>query len=308
MIDFLTAWAGSLPGFMVPLLLASLGLLLCERAGVLNLGVEGVMAVAAMTGAVACLSGYAPGSAMVFAALAALAITLPFAVAVVIFRAPQIPAGLALVAIGLGTSMALGRGFTHKPFPGLRDLPFPDALTGLPVIGRLLFRQDAVVWLALLIAVALAVVLTRTKAGLALRAVGEDPATADSAGVDVQLTQLAALAVGSLLIGLGGAYLSVGGSNIWTEGMVAGRGWIALALVVFTQWSPLRAILGAALFGGAEALIPRLQAMGLEVPIYLLAMLPYALTIAVLVAVSAGGRARRQEPEALGRAWLRQDR
>lgn len=304
----LTAWLGAMPGFMTPLLLAALGLMLCERAGVLNLGVEGVMALGAMSGAAAALAGWGPGAAMGAGALAGLAVSLPFMIAVVIFRAPQIPAGLALAALALGASAALGRAASHKPFAGLGDLNWPGGLAELPVVGRMLFRQDAVVYLALVLAVLLGWWLMRTRAGLRLRAVGEDPATADAAGVDVQLAQLGALAVGSLLIGAAGAYLSVGGSNIWTEGMVAGRGWIALALVVFAQWSPVRAIAGAALFGGAEALIPRLQAMGVEVPVYLLSMLPYALTIAVLVLMAFSKRARQAEPGFLGRAYIRQDR
>lgn len=304
----LTAWLGALPGFMTPLLLAALGLLICERAGVLNLGVEGVMALGAMTGAAVSLAGGGPAMALGAGALAGLVLSLPFALAVIVFRAPQISSGLALAAIALGASAALGRGASHKPFAGLDPVPFGETLSGLPIVGRLLFQQDAVVYLSILLALMIGRWLMQSRAGLRLRAVGEDPAAADSAGVDIQLYQLGALAVGSLLIGLAGAYLSVGGSNIWTEGMVAGRGWIALALVVFAQWSPVRAIFGAALFGGAEALIPRLQAMGVEVPVYLLSMLPYALTIAVLVAMTFSKRARQAEPGFLGRAYIRQDR
>ncbi|OWU78048.1 hypothetical protein ATO3_02955 [Marinibacterium profundimaris] len=302
-----TAWLGAMPGFMTPLLLAALGLLLCERAGILNLGVEGVMALGAMVGAAASLGGFGPGQAMGLGALAGLAVSVPFMVAVIVFRAPQIPAGLALAAIALGASAALGRGAAHMPFAGLAVLGWFDELEGVPVIGRMM-QQDGMVWLALILAAALGLWLARSRGGLRLRAVGEDPATADASGVDIQLYQLGAVAAGSLLIGLAGAYLSVGGSNIWTEGMVAGRGWIALALVVFAQWSPLRAIFGAALFGGAEALIPRLQAMGVEVPVYLLSMLPYALTIAVLVLMAFSKRARQAEPGFLGRAYIRQDR
>ncbi|MEM8731495.1 MAG: ABC transporter permease [Pseudomonadota bacterium] len=304
----LTAWLGALPGFMTPLLLAALGLLICERAGVLNLGVEGVMALGAMTGAAVALSGAGPWTALAAGALAGCAISVPFMMAVVVFRAPQIPAGLALAAIALGTSAALGRDAAHKPFPGVEPLTWFDEAVGLPIVGRMLFDQDGVVYLSLIIAIGLFLWLMRSRPGLRLRAVGEDPATADATGVDIQVYQLGAVAVGSLLIGLAGAYLSVGGSNIWTEGMVAGRGWIALALVVFAQWSPLRAIFGAALFGGAEALIPRLQAMGVEVPVYLLSMLPYALTIAVLVLMAFSKRARQAEPGFLGRAYIRQDR
>ncbi len=308
MIEFLTAWLASLPGFMTPLLLASIGLLICERAGALNLGVEGVMALGAMAGAVVVFSGYGPWTGLAAGALVGVAVSFPFAVAVVVFRAPQIPAGLALVAIGLGASAALGRDVAHKPFPGLEATPLIEGLASLPLFGRMLFQQDGVVGLALLIAGLSTWVLFRTRYGLRLRAVGEDPAAADAAGVDVQLYQFAALAVGSFLIGLAGAYLSVAGSHTWTEGMVAGRGWISLALVVFAQWSPLRAIFGAALFGGAEALIPRLQTLGLEVPVYFLSMTPYVLTIGVLILISLRGRARQVEPGFLGRAYIRQDR
>jgi simple sugar transport system permease protein len=308
MIAFLAAWLGSLPGFMTPLLLAATGLILCERAGILNLGSEGIMALGALTGAAAALAGLGPWPALGLGALAGLAVSLPFLIAVVVFRAPQIPAGLALVALGLGASAWLGRGFAHRPFPGLPDLPFPEALIALPLLGRMLFAQDGMVYLSLLLAGLAWWGLHRTRPGLRLRAVGEDPATADAAGVDVQAHQLAAAALGCLLVGLAGAYLALGGSRIWTEGMVAGRGWMALALVVFARWSPLRAIAGAALFGGAEALVPRLQTLGLDVPVYILSMLPYVLTIAVLVAFAGGRRRRQGEPGALGLAYLRQDR
>lgn len=308
MIEFLYAWLGALPVFMTPLLLASLGLLFCERAGVLNLGVEGVMALGAMTGAVVVLAGWGAWPALALGAIAGVVVSIPFMVAVIVFRAPQIPAGLALVAIGLGASQALGRDAAHKPFVGVQALPWPEALVELPVVGRLLFAQDGVVALSLAIAGLAAWGLFRTRAGLRLRAVGEDPATADAAGVDVQGHQIVAVLIGSLLIGLAGAYLSIGGSQIWTEGMVAGRGWIALALVVFAQWSPVRAIFGAVLFGGAEALIPRLQAQGLEVPVYFLSMTPYVLTIGVLILISLGRRSSQAEPGFLGRAYIRQDR
>lgn len=307
-LAFLTAWAGAVPGFMTPLLLAAVGLILCERAGVLNLGVEGIMAVAAMAGAVAALSGLSPGMALAAGTLAGLLISLPFILAVVVFRAPMIPAGLALVAIGLGASGALGRGVAHQTFPGLGRVGFPDTLTGIPLVGRMLFAQDAVVYLAIALSALAWFILFRSRVGLQLRAVGEDPATADAAGVDVQLHQLVACMAGCTLIGLGGAYLSVVGSNTWTEGMVAGRGWIALALVVFAQWSPLRAIAGATIFAAADALIPRLQTLGVDVPVYLLSMLPYALTIGVMVLFAVLGWHRQGEPGHLGRAYIRQDR
>ena len=213
MMMALTAWLGAMPGFMTPLLLAALGLLLCERAGVLNLGVEGVMALGAMVGAAASLGGHGPWPAMGLGAVAGLAVSVPFMVAVIVFRAPQIPAGLALAAIALGASAALGRGAAHKPFAGLEPVAWFDEVAGVPVVGRMM-QQDGMVWLSLGLALAVWLWLMRTRAGLRLRAVGEDPATADATGVDVQLYQLGAVAAGSLLIGLAGAYLSVGGSNI----------------------------------------------------------------------------------------------
>lgn len=307
-LSFLSAWLAAMPTFMTPLLLASLGLILCERAGVLNLGAEGIMAMGAMAGAVAALSGHAPVSALLIGTGAGLAIALPFIFAVVLLRAAHIPAGLALVALGLGSSAAIGRDFTHKPFTGLPAVPWPEALTDVPLVGRMLFAQDAAVYAALILAAVLWMVLFRSGIGLQLRAVGEDPATADAAGVDVQMHQIAAVAVGCILIGMAGAYLSVGGSQIWTEGMVNGRGWIAIALVVFARWSPLRAIAGAALFGAAEAAIPRLQTLGLDVPVYMLSMTPYLLTIAVLVLLARPGRHQQGEPLALGRSYIRQDR
>ncbi|WMS44724.1 ABC transporter permease [Acuticoccus sp. MNP-M23] len=308
MTDFLTTWLASAPAFMTPLLLASVGLILCERAGVLNLGAEGIMAIGAMTGAFSVVSGASPFAALVFGALAGLAVSIPFLIAVVVFRAEQILAGLALVAIGLGVAATLGRDIAHTPFSGIRNLTLPDALTGIPYVGGMLFSQNALTYVSVLIAIVAALFLARGLHGLRLRAVGEDPATADAAGVDVQLYQIGALTAGCLLIGLAGAYLSVAGSRVWVDGMVAGRGWIAIGLVVFAQWSPLRAILGALIFGAADALIPRLQATGVDVPVYILSMTPYVLTIVLLVVVALAGGRRSAEPGFLGRAYLRQDR
>ena len=151
-------------------------------------------------------------------------------------------------------------------------------------------------------------IFAKTRVGLRLRAIGEDPPTADSVGVPVQIYQVAAALVSGLLLGLAGGYLTVVGAQVWTEGMVAGRGWIALALVVFAQWSPTRAIIGAFVFGAADALIPRLQAIGADIPVYFLSMFPYALTIAVLCFVVITRREQTSEPGFLGRVYVRQDR
>lgn len=307
MIEFLTGWLASAPGYMTPLLLACLGIILCERAGVMNLGAEGLMATGACTGAVATLVTGSPLAGIAAGTLAGVALSLPFALAVVIFRAEQILAGLALVALGLGLSSVIGRAYVHKPFAGIADWDLWPA-SALPLLGPALFRQDPLVYLALALAFGMAFVLGRTLLGLRLRAIGEDPATADAAGVSVPLHQLAAVLAGGALIGLAGAYLSVVASRVWVDGMVAGRGWIAVALVVFAQWSPRRAILGALLFGAADSLLPRLLAVGADVPVYLMSMLPFVLTMAVLAGVALLGNRRGAQPAALGRAYLRQDR
>ena len=307
MIEFLTGWLASTPGYMTPLLLASLGLILCERAGVMNLGAEGLMAVGAVAGAIWTLQTGSPWVGLAAGTAAGVALSLPFALAVVVFRAEQTLAGLAVVALGSGLAAVFGRPYLHKPFGGVADWNLAPA-SSLPLVGPALFRQDPLVYAAIMGALALAWLLARTRLGLRLRAVGEDPATADAAGVDVQLHQLGAVLVGGALIGLAGSYLSVVASRVWVDGMIAGRGWIAIALVVFAQWSPGRAILGALLFGAADALLPRLLAIGADVPTYLLSMLPYLLTILVLTLVSLAGAGRGAQPAALGRAYLRQDR
>ncbi|MGD9512215.1 MAG: ABC transporter permease, partial [Geminicoccaceae bacterium] len=238
MIGFLTGWLASTPGYMAPLLLASLGLILCERSGVMNLGAEGLMTFGAVTGAITVLGGASPWAGLGVAALAGVLLSIPFALAVVLFRADQTLSGLAIVALGSGLAAVVGRAYVHKPFPGVADWDLGAALTGLPIIGPALFRQDPLVYASLILALALAWLLGRTRLGLRLRAVGEDPATADAAGVDVLLHRLGAVLAGGLLIGLAGGYLAVVASRVWVDGMVAGRGWIAVALVVFAQWRP----------------------------------------------------------------------
>ena len=306
MIDLVTGWLAATPGYATPLLLAALGLILCERAGVMNLGAEGLMAAGAVAAAITVLSGGSPWLGLAGAG-AGLLVSRPFALAVVVFRAEQTLAGLALVAIGTGLSAVAGRAYVHKPFATIADWDL-GPLAALPVVGPMLGRQDPLVYAALLLALALGYLLHRTRLGLRWRAVGEDPATADAAGVDVQLHQLAAVLAGGALVGLAGAYLSGVASRVWVDGMVAGRGWIAVALVVFARWSPRRAILGALLFGAADALLPRLLAAGVDVPIYLVSMLPYLLTILVLTLVGLTGAGRGAQPAALGLAYIRQDR
>ncbi|WP_137158291.1 ABC transporter permease [Rhizobium sp. FKL33] len=306
-MDFMIGWAAIIPSYTTPLLLACLGLIISERAGVLNLGAEGLMALGAMMAAVTVLSGHSLLLGFAAGAGAAVALSLVFGVAVVVFRANQTLAGLAVVAIGLGITGVVGRPFTQKTFAGLPhfgDLLAIDQQTGL---GRFIAAQDIVSVVAPVIAVLLWWWLGATRAGLKLRAAGENPAAADVAGVDIQWTRLATVLFCGLLCGLSGAYLTIATSHVWVENMIAARGWIAIALVILARWSPARAIFGALLFGSADALIPRLQAVGADVPVYLMMMLPYALTLLMLFLSSLIGRGSG-EPAALGAIYLRQDK
>lgn len=307
MIEFLTTWFGSIPTFAVPLLLASTGLIVSERTGILNLGAEGYMTCGAMAGAVTMLATGNLAMAVAAGISAGLLLALLFGIAVVVFRADQILAGLAAVALGAGGAGVIGREFVHRTFVGFQPIDL-GPLAAVPLFGSLFFKQDVLVYCAMILTAAAWWLLARAHLGLRLRAVGEDAATADAAGVDVQLHQFLAVAFCGAMAGLGGSYLSLAGSEVWVEGMVSGRGWIAIALVIFARWHPLRAILGALLFGGMEALIPRLLAIGVDAPIYLLAMLPYVLTIAVLAAASLTRSKRSAEPQGLGRVYIRQDR
>lgn len=201
----------------------------------------------------------------------------------------------------------LGRPHVQKSFPGIANLGDLLGIDRSSALGRIAAVQDPVTLAMPAVVAVLWWWLLKSRSGLRLRAVGENPAAADVAGIDVQLTQLGAVLASGLLCGLAGAYLSVVTSHVWVEGMVAARGWVAVALVIFARWNPARALAGAILFGSADALVPRLQAIGADIPVYLAMTLPYLLTLAVLVASSIGGRASG-EPSFLGRTYLRQDK
>ncbi|WLS04785.1 ABC transporter permease [Shinella oryzae] len=306
-MDFLIGWLAIIPSYATPLLLASLGLIICERAGVLNLGAEGLMAVGAMTGAIIVLSGGNPWAALGGGAIAAAALALLFGLATVVKRADHTLSGLAIVAIGLGVTGVLGRPYVQKTFPGIETLGDLFGIDRGTVFGRIVAVQDPVTIALPLIVFALWWWLQKTRSGLRLTAVGENPAAADVAGIDIQLTQLAAVLASGVLCGLAGAYLSVATSHVWVEGMVAARGWVAIALVIFARWNPARALLGALLFGAADALVPRLQAIGEDFPVYLTMTAPYILTLGVLVLSSLRGKTSG-EPGFLGRVYLRQEK
>jgi simple sugar transport system permease protein len=308
-MDFLVKWISNVPVFAVPFALAALGLILTEKSGVLSLGAEGFMLMGAMAGVGAVIVTGQPLAALVIAAIAAAVISLVFAALVVVLRVNQVIAGLAMVFLcqGLTSLIATTEGWTSRAIVGLAKLPIPG-LADIPVIGRIAFQQDLVVYLTIPIFIAVQWFLNRTETGLRLRAVGENPEAADSAGVSVALYRTGAIMAGAALVGLAGGYLSVAVAKIWVDGMAGGRGWIAIALVIFARWHPWRALLGAVLFGAIEALIPRVAAIGVQVPQYFMLMTPYVATLLVMIWAAMRGNVRLDEPGALGRPHVREER
>ncbi|MEO0636868.1 MAG: ABC transporter permease [Pseudomonadota bacterium] len=276
-----------------PLLLAAMGELIAERSGVLNLGVEGMMvtgAVAAFAGAQLTGSAYA---GMIVGALAGALLAGLFAVLVLYFVTNQVATGLALTLFGLGLSGLIGASYVGEP--GIKLAPLfgaPPEETSAPIaaVWRLILGHDLLVYMSLLSIPAVIWFLNRTRGGLVLRAVGDSHGSAHALGYPVLRVRLLAVLFGGLMAGLGGAYLSLVYTPQWTDGMTAGRGWIALALVVFASWLPKRVALGAYLFGGVTLLQFHLQAIGVSVPAQFLNALPYIVTIVVLVAISGNRR------------------
>jgi simple sugar transport system permease protein len=281
-IGFWSTIVASAVGAATPLIYAALGELVAERAGVLNLGVEGMMLVGAMSGFAV---GVASGSlllAYLAAAGAGILIALLFAVLTLSLQANQVATGLALTLFGVGFSAFAGRGLVGLPITRLAPLHIP-LLGGLPIAGPLLFQHDPLVYLSIALCGLIAWMFKRTRLGLRLRAVGEAPAIAHELGQPVLRLRYLAVLFGGAMSGIAGAYLSTSVTPMWVEGMTAGRGWIALALVVFGTWKPWRVLAGAYLFGSVTVLQLYAQGLGVQLPSEFLSMLPYAATIVVLV-------------------------
>jgi simple sugar transport system permease protein len=283
-----------------PILLAALGELVVERAGVLNLGVEGMMITGAVTGFIAAVTTTSPTLGFLAAMLAGAGMALLFGLLTQVLLSNQVATGLALTLFGLGLSALVGQGYVGIRAPALPRLDL-GPLSDVPVLGRILFGHDPVLYLSLALVAATWAFLRFTRAGLILRAVGESADAAHALGYPVRLVRLAAIAFGGACAGLGGAYLSLVRVPQWTEGMTAGAGWIALAIVVFASWRPERALIGAYLFGGISVLQLNLQAAGAAVPVELLSASPYLVTILVLVIISRGRGA--DAPADLGRPF-----
>ncbi len=286
-----------------PLIYAALGELVTERAGVLNLGVEGMMLVGAVAAFVA---GIASGSlilAFVAGMLAATTLSLLFAFLTLSLQTNQVATGLALTLFGIGLSAFIGRGYAGMPIERVPKLDIPG-LSDLPVIGPTLLNYDALVYLSIALYSAVSWFLNHSRAGLRLRATGESPTVAHAIGEPVLAIRYLAVMFGGAMAGIAGAYLSTALTPMWVEGMSAGRGWIALALVVFATWKPLRVMLGAYLFGGVTVLQLYAQGFGVEVPSEFLSMLPYAATIVVLVIICRDPKTiLLNQPASLGKSF-----
>ena len=288
-----------------PVLFATLGEIFAERAGVLNLGVEGMMLVGALAGFVTTAQTGNPWLGLLAAGAAGGVLSLVHAVLSVTLRANQVASGLALTIFGTGLSASLGKSFVGVPAVGFVQVPVPG-LERLPFVGPVLFRQDPLVYLSYMLVPAAWYALYRTRWGLNVRAVGENPEAADAMGIDIARVRYACVAIGGVLAGVGGAFLSTAYTSMWIENMTAGRGWIAVALVIFATWDPLRAVVGAYLFGGVNALQLHLQASGTGLPVYLMLMAPYVFTIVVLVfATRETARRRLGAPAALSVSYSR---
>jgi general nucleoside transport system permease protein len=285
-----------------PLLTAAVGELIVERAGVLNLGVEGMMLMGASCGfVVAILTGSSILGA-VAGIVAGTALAAVFALMTLWLAANQVASGLALTILGMGLS-----GLVGADFVGARRDPAPklhiSGLSDVPFVGPVLFGQDAFVYASFALVAAVAWFLWRTRAGLALRAIGDNPASAHALGHGVLRVRLLAILFGGACSGLAGAYLSLAYTPFWVKGMTAGRGWIALALVVFASWRPFRLLLGAYLFGAVTVLQLHAQGFGLGIPTQLMSSLPYVATILVLVVISRA-RSYGAAPAALGLPFI----
>ena len=285
-----------------PLIIVGLGELVTERSGVLNLGAEGMMAMGALSAFVVNQATGSAPLAVVAGMAAGVAMSLLFGYLTLTMLANQVATGLALSIFGIGLSAFIGKAYESAAMPMITPIRIPG-LANIPLLGPVLFNQQSLVYFSWALVAAVAWFLYRSRAGLVLRAVGESPASAHAVGYAVIPIRYVAVAFGGAMAGIGGAFLSVYYTPLWSQGMVAGRGWIALALVVFATWRPIRVVLGAYLFGGVMISQLFVQGLGLklEVPAQLLTSLPYAATIVVLVLISRNAASvRLHSPVSLG--------
>ena len=286
-----------------PILLAAIGELVVEKSGVLNLGVEGMMIVGAICGFATAVETGSPLAGFVAAALGGAVLASLFGFLTQFLLSNQVATGLALTLFGLGISALMGQGYVGVRPPSSPRIDL-GPLSDLPVVGRIIFSHHPIVYLSLVLVVGVWWFLRSSRGGLILRAVGESHDAAHALGYSVVRVRMLAILFGGACAGVGGAFLSLVIVPQWTEGMTAGQGWIALAIVVFASWRPWRVLVGAYLFGGVTVLQLNLQAAGVAIPVELLSMSPYLITIAVLVIISSDrSRAALNAPASLGRVF-----
>lgn len=303
-MEFAEALLVSIVTASTPLLLAAIGELIVERSGVLNLGVEGMMIMGAVCAFATSLTTGNPYLGIIAGMAGGMAMSVLFGFLTLILVANQVATGLALTLLGLGLSGMIGEHFVGTPGIKLPTLDIP-VLSDIPVIGHALFGQDLLFYVSIALVIGVAYFLFRSRAGLVLRAVGENHHSAHALGYNVIRVRYLAVLFGGLCAGLSGAYLSLVYTNLWIENMTAGRGWIALALVVFASWLPARVAVGAYLFGSVLILQFHAQGAGWNVPSQLLASLPYLATIAALVVISRNRSvARANTPSCLGQSFV----
>ena len=302
-MDTIGAILVSMVAAATPLLFAALGELVTEKSGVLNLGVEGMMLMGAVAAFAVATGTDSSALAILAGAGAGAAMALVFGVLTLTLLANQVATGLALTMFGVGVSALLGQGYVGTPLEALAKLDLP-VISDLPIIGPLLFSHDILVYLSVAMVGAISWFLYRTRAGLELRAAGESHEAAHALGYPVIRIRYLAVMFGGAMAGLGGAYLSVAYTPMWIENMISGRGWIAIALVVFATWRPGRVLFGAYLFGGVTIFQLHVQATGFNLPSQIMSMLPYLATVLVLVLISMDAtRIRMNAPADIGKVF-----
>jgi len=289
-----------------PLLLGTIGEVICERSGILNLGVEGVMAIGAVAAFIVTYYTQNPWLGILAAIFAGMAISIIHAFASVSLQSNQVVSGLALTMLGLGISSLAGKPYVGKALTekmGTLDLPY---LSDIPILGKVFFDQTPFFYLAIALALAAWFTLSHTELGIKIRSAGENPKATEAQGVSVSWIRYGCIVVGGGFSGMAGANLSISYSKLWIEGMTAGRGWIVIALTIFALWNPMRAMVGAFLFGGIFVLQYLLQPLGIS-PNFL-AMLPYMATLFVLLMIGLGDSKKLNAPAMLGEPYKRGER
>lgn len=291
------------------LLFAVLGGILCEKSGVIHLGTEGIMLIGAVISCITFIQTENLFLTFLFALLASGALGLIHSFLSISLRANQIVSGLAITLFGSGLSAYLGKSVAGVALPVTIPKVNVSFIEPIPIVGKIFSHLDIFVWLSIILAILLYVYMYKTSWGLHLKAVGDSPSTSDAMGISVSYYRYLHVIVGSMLMGLAGFYLIMGYSPNWMEGMTGGRGWIAIALIIFARWNPVYALLCSYFFGGLDVLGFRIQLLKIPIPSYFLKMLPYIATILVLMYIGWKNRHRSSiEPQSLGKPYFREQR